>query len=165
MSKRKRNGTPPNRPRSTASSTDRQLPAQSNGRSVNGGRLTLQRVEARSYSGPLPPPEILAAYNEIVPGSAETIIAQFVAQGNHRMDLEKTVIHGDVSRSNWGLGAGFVLAAGTIVGSFSMIYLGKDVIGLAGIVMALGTLATAFVYGTFSRRKERAEKEKLRVDA
>jgi len=78
------------------------------------------------------------------------------------MDLERVVIHGDVRRSNWGLGAGFVLAAGTIAGSFYMIYLGKDIIGLAGIVMALGTLATAFVYGTISRRKERVEKEKLR---
>lgn len=156
MSKRKRNRTPTNRPRSTIPSADQQLPAQS------AGSVTVHRAQMKFHSGPLPSADLLAEYDSVVPGSAGKIIDQFVAQGRHRMDLERVVIHGDVRRSNWGLGAGFVLAAGTIAGSFYMIYLGKDIIGLAGIVMALGTLATAFVYGTISRRKERVEKEKLR---
>lgn len=163
MSKRKQNRTARNRiPRNNNPPAGQQLPAHSASGSTSGGSMTVRHTEMKAYSGPLPPPELLAEYDVIVQGSAGKIIDQFVAQGRHRMDLERVVIHGDVRRSNWGLGAGFVLAAGTIAGSFYMIYLGKDIIGLAGIVMALGTLATAFVYGTISRRKERIEKEKLR---
>ena len=43
-------------------------------------------IEARSeeFKGPLPHPEILRRYNEIVPGSAQSIIDSFVTEGDHR---------------------------------------------------------------------------------
>jgi uncharacterized membrane protein len=119
---------------------------------------------SKTYSGPVPPPELLAAYDEIVPGSAEKIINQFVAQGNHRMALEDTVIRGDQRRANWGLAAGFVLAMVTVVGSLYLAYLGKEFIGIGGLLISLGSLVGLFVAGTKSRRDERVEKEKLRSD-
>lgn len=158
MSKPKSNRTQSrNLQRSTGTATGKSLPAAA----VRSTSLTV----SQSYSGPVPPPEILAAYNEIVPGSAEQIINQFVAQGRHRMAMEDVVIKGDVRRANYGLAAGFVLAAGTIAGSFYMTYLGKEIVGIGGLLLSLGSLATAFIYGTVSRRRERVEKEKLRPDA
>src|SRR5688572_14191133 len=42
------------------------------------------RREYSKFSGPLPPPELLKEYNEVVPGCAEIIIDQFVEQSKHR---------------------------------------------------------------------------------
>ena len=40
------------------------------------------------FSGPLPPPEMLARYEEIVPGVAERIVVVVEEQHRHRMDIE-----------------------------------------------------------------------------
>lgn len=90
---------------------------------------------------------------------------QFTKQGDHRMSLEQLVIRADVQRSKWGLIAGFTLALLTIAGSFYMMYLGKETVGFGGVLVAIGSLVTTFIYGTVSRRKEREEKERLRQDA
>jgi uncharacterized membrane protein len=53
-------------------------------------------VFQRHFSGPLPPPEILAQYNEIVPGAAERILKMAEEQSAHRRGLEDKTI-----RRNW----------------------------------------------------------------
>jgi len=116
---------------------------------------------ASHFQGPLPPPELLKQYNEVIPGSAETIIEQFVAQGNHRRELEKMVIGGDIKRSNWGLAAGFTLGLVGLFGSFYVISIGHSLEGLATFLMALGTLVGSFIVVTRRRDKERKEKEEL----
>jgi uncharacterized membrane protein len=45
-----------------------------------------------SFTGPLPPPEVLAKYNETVPGLAERIICMAEQQAKHRQQIETTVI-------------------------------------------------------------------------
>src|ERR1700733_12152413 len=64
-------------------------------------------AEQRSYSGPIPPPEMLKEYDAIVPGSAGRILDTFHNQSHHRIELENKVINSDISRSNWGLATGF----------------------------------------------------------
>src|SRR5438876_1239737 len=70
---------------------------------------------ASSFSGPLPSPQILAAYDQIVPGTAARIIAMAETQAQHRQNLESTVIGGDVRRSWYGLWTGFVIGMAGIV--------------------------------------------------
>lgn len=159
-----------NRKKSTAKSPPRQssqLPAPSEPIRVPrgaGGTRTSSLSVTKTYSGPIPPPELLERYDQIVPGSAQTIIDQFTKQGDHRMSLEQLVIRADVQRSKWGLIAGFTLAIVTIIGSFYMMYLGKETVGFGGVLVAVGSLVTTFIYGTVSRRKEREEKERLRQE-
>ncbi len=119
-------------------------------------RMTIQQAEF--FSGPLPPPEILKRFNDIVPGSAERIIKMAEAQFEHRTDLEKKVINSDISRSKWGQILGFIIAiAGLIVAALISIY-GSQ---LAGGIIGVGTLASlvgVFMYGSKTRVKEREEK-------
>lgn len=119
--------------------------------------LAIQR--ASHFEGPLPPPELLKQYNEVIPKCAETIIEQFVAQGNHRRELEKMVIGGDVKRSNWGLVAGFTLGLVGLLGSFYVISIGYSLEGLATFLTALGVLVGSFIFVTRKRDKERKEKD------
>lgn len=46
-------------------------------------------IQASFMSGPLPPPEIMRGYNEILPGAAERIVAVFESEVAHRHDLER----------------------------------------------------------------------------
>jgi uncharacterized membrane protein len=54
------------------------------------GRMIRTEVrEAVSFSGPLPPPEVLRAYEEMLPGCATRIIEMAERQSAHRRELEQ----------------------------------------------------------------------------
>ena len=86
----------------------------------NRGLTTSQSADSQSaevriqaamrYSGPLPPPEALERYNQILPGAAERIIAMAESQHAHRQGLEKHVIESNVSAQRLGTILGFVVA-------------------------------------------------------
>lgn len=135
-------------------------PGNTAGRTNQNQALTRVQME-QHFTGPLPPPEFLAGYDEIVPGTAEKIINRFIEQGSHRMELEKLVVKGSNKRANWGLVAGFVVAMTTIVGAIYAMSLGYDVAGAAVVIASLASLVGTFLYGTKSRRDERVEKSKL----
>lgn len=116
-------------------------------------------IGSKFFSGPLPPPDLLKQYDEIVPGCAKTLIDQFVAQGDHRRMLEKSVILSDVSRANWGLIAGFTLALIGVIGSLYIMSTGKTTVGLTAFIVSLAPLVVAFLESTRRRRKERREKD------
>ncbi len=120
-----------------------------------------QQVTTRISVGPLPPPEILREYNEIVPGLADRIVAQAERQTDHRISTEAKVINSDMTRSKAGLACGFVLCVICIIGGIICVLWGHD---WAGTIIATGAvvgLATAFVYGTNMRKAERTEKTKI----
>lgn len=115
--------------------------------------------EERSFSGPLPHPEILRQFEQVVPGAAERIIKMAEDQSSHRRDLEKKVIDSDIERSKWGQILGFVLALVGLSVSGVVAVIGNP---WAGTVIGVGTIASlvsVFMYGTNSRRQERQEKE------
>ena len=43
----------------------------------------------KRFTGPIPPPEILHQYREVLPDAPERILSMAEKQQNHRMDLEK----------------------------------------------------------------------------
>ena len=48
------------------------------------------KIVSAHWSGPLPPPNELAAFDQIVPGGAERIFKQFEEEGDHRREMEKS---------------------------------------------------------------------------
>lgn len=121
------------------------------------GQIVRQEV-AMSFSGPLPPPEILKKYDEILPGAAERIIKMAEKQAEHRQSLEQQVIKSDVKNSKLGILCGFLIGIGGISGGVIVAIFGKQ--PLFGGILSFGSLAilaTVFVHGTESRRKERMQ--------
>ncbi len=112
-----------------------------------------------SFSGPLPPPEILKKFDDVVPGAAERIIKMAEGQFIHRTELEKKVIESDISRSKWGQILGFVIAVvGLVVSAVVAVYASAT----AGTIIGAGTLASlvgAFMQSTKGREKERQQKD------
>jgi len=123
-------------------------------------RTATLRAEQRIYSAPLPPPEHLAQYNQVLPGLAERIIAMVEKQSAHRQDIEARVVRSNVRNATIGQYLAFVLGAGTIGGSIWLVSIGRSLEGLGGIVTAIGALLGAFVYGKRSQRAELDQKRR-----
>lgn len=51
----------------------------------------------RAFQGPIPDPETLAAYEKIVPGSADRILMMAEKQGEHRRNLESRGLDAQIS--------------------------------------------------------------------
>lgn len=66
-----------------------------------------KRVVAASYSGPLPPPEWMDGYEQIMPGAGAQIMAMAANEQAHRQKME--------SRALW-LGYGDSLVAKVLTG-------------------------------------------------
>jgi len=115
------------------------------------------------YQGPIPPPELLREFDDVVPNGAERIFRQFELQSEHRRDLEKNVITQDQRRSNWGLASGTLVAVSAIVVCGIAAYKGQVTASLIGVFGTIATLASVFVYGTRERKKERIERAKAQT--
>jgi uncharacterized membrane protein len=116
------------------------------------------RVEQHYFAGPLPPPAVLAQYNEIVPNGAERIIAMAERQSAHRETLESQVVLGNASQQKMGSTYAFILSLIAISGGIYLIHDGRSVSGLVAILGDLATLAGVFVYSRESQKQERVEK-------
>lgn len=116
------------------------------------------QVKAYSFQGPLPPPQILHQYDEIIPGAAERIICAFEKQVQHRQDLEKNVITSDIRQAYLGSLLGFIIALSAIGSGTFLAYIGRPTEGIAAIISALAGIIGVFVVGSYQRRKEREQK-------
>jgi uncharacterized membrane protein len=118
---------------------------------------------SRSFSGPLPPPEALARYNDVVPGAAGRIIAMAEKQQEHRQELEQRVVFSNAETQKHGLHLGFVIAMTAILGGIWLISIGKETTGLVAIVTAIASLVGVFVYGKSEQKKELEKKSQAMV--
>lgn len=118
-----------------------------------------RQVQAFSFSGPLPPPQLLSQYNEVVPYGAERLMKMAEVQQTHRQDLEKTVVHGNVQSERRGQWMGlfisiFVITAGTYLAAT-----GKQITGGLLVGVDVVALASVFVYGKHSQRRQLDDKK------
>jgi uncharacterized membrane protein len=114
---------------------------------------------AESWSGPLPPPSALQQYENAIPGSAERMLVMAERQEEHRINIEKTQVTGELRRSYWGLAAGFVLSALVIGGGIFLVATGHDWAGATMIGLNLVGLASVFVYGSRMRHREEEQQD------
>lgn len=112
----------------------------------------------RSYSGPLPPPEVLERYNEILPGAAERIISLAESQHHHRQELEKCVITSNVKAQKLGTVLGFIVSMTVVIGGMFLIHEGKSTAGLATTLTALASLVGVFVWSKHEQQRDLQKK-------
>jgi uncharacterized membrane protein len=115
-------------------------------------------VAARSFSGPLPPPEILAGYEQIVPGAANRILTLLEHQTAHRQQLESVVIRGNVDAQKRGQWMAYSTGLMVLAAAVGLMLAGKAEVGAWVLFGDLLVFAGMFVLGKKSQQKERAEK-------
>jgi uncharacterized membrane protein len=132
--------------------------SRKHGRSVQSQGNQSTRIVAHKqefFAGPLPHPNILQKFEEVVPGSAARIIDWAENQTTHRQALEKRVIASDIFRANSGLICALVIALSGMWLGYLLIKEGFEITGSLFAGTTLLSLVTTFIYGSQSRRKER----------
>lgn len=115
-------------------------------------------IQISRFTGPLPPPEELAKYEQILAGAADRIIRMAEQQSAHRQSLEAVVIRGNATTQKWGLACAFTIAMSAIWGGIWISLKGMSGAGLTTIIVALVSLVGVFVYGKSGQKKELAKK-------
>lgn len=95
---------------------------------------------------PFPPPNWLAAYNDVLPNGADRVVSLTERQAAHRQWLER-----------WGLIFAFVIVLVVVGGGIGLLAAGKPVGGLVALIGGVGGLAGLFVY--------RERRQRTREDA
>jgi uncharacterized membrane protein len=123
------------------------------------GNLTISASKQEiTYSAPIPPPQIIAGWEQICPGSADRILKQFEGQSNHRQGLETKVVESNIKNESRGQIFAFILFLVLAIGGFFLIYAGKDWQGFVAIISALGAPTAMFIWGKSGGRKQLSAK-------
>ncbi len=140
-------------------------PSDTTARPVPEGREdALALVEVlQGFAGPLPAPEILAAYDEVLPGLAERIVRLTEREQQHRHELEKGELaflqqraHAEATRLSVGQWAGLGLACVLVMAGILFGYLGNHVAMGLVLLPALFEAIGRLVRASRRRRKEDA---------
>lgn len=103
------------------------------------------------YHGPIPHPNILRQFEEILPGSADRILRLSEEEQKHRHELENKIILHQAKIEPIGLFLGFILALTIIGGGIYLLINDKSAKGFVLILGGIGTIITPFI---FSKRKK-----------
>lgn len=101
-------------------------------------------ITERRFSGPLPPPEFLFAYKEILPGSPERILSMAEREQQHRHETEKTVVNKTMQQRSRGQWLGFSLAL--FFGVAALIFGLNGEVWLSGIFGTTTVISLAIIF-------------------
>ncbi len=112
----------------------------------------------RHHSGPLPSPEILAAYEKVLPGAAERIFGRFEAQSDHRMKMEADVVSSNTFSQRWSTILASVIALLVTAGTLFLTHEGRYAEGLSIFFVTLFSFLGTYVIGKKFQAEERRDK-------
>lgn len=120
---------------------------------VDGGEaldssLTRQVAVHQSYQGPIPPPAMLAAFEEIKPGLSERILRMAEVEGDHARLVERRALAAGITAELLGQLFGAGLAMLCLLASFRLAVSGSE-----WVAAILGGTTLTSVVAAFLRRK------------
>jgi len=118
-----------------------------------GNREQLEQLIgiSASYSGPIPPPSLLKAYDAIVPGSADRIMRWSESQTEHRQRLEREESRAEIAQ--FARGQHYALAIGVMVvaGAVACAWLGHPWVSGVLSVAGFGAIGAPAVINLIRR--------------
>ncbi|MCY4653622.1 MAG: DUF2335 domain-containing protein [Dehalococcoidia bacterium] len=111
-------------------------------------------VQQESWSGPLPPPDVLLEYN-FVENGAERLFRMAERQSEHRIDMATESLKADNSIATRGQWFGLIVVLAVLGLAAYMAYLGATAAAAAVVAIDVVGLATVFVYSRLSRQDTR----------
>lgn len=100
-----------------------------------------------SFSGPLPPPEVIRGYDQILPGGAERIFAMAEREQLFRHQLENTAVTGAILKDRRGQWMGFSITIIILLIASISAWRGNTTFAGALIAIDLIGLVSVFVLG------------------
>ena len=106
------------------------------------------------FLGPLPHPDHLREYENILPGSADRLMTMVEEQAQHRRQLEESVTTSNTKLETRGQILGFVIAMTALIGGGYIMASGQSVWGAAVAISAVAGLAGVFIWKSRARKRE-----------
>ena len=127
---------------------------------VSALNAEVHSVEFSAYSGPLPHPDILRSFEEIVPGAAQRIFVQFEEQSTHRRTMEADVISSGAFSQRIGSISASLIGLIGVGGGLWLAHEVKSLVGLTALFGTLTGLITTYLYKRKRQDQERDNKQK-----
>ena len=118
------------------------------------------KYEERRYISELPDPDDLAKIESLREGAVDLILKQYQAQAEHRREIEKRVVEGNIRQQNRGPLYGMILVLTALGCGTYLIATGRDAGGLATIITALAAPVAVFIGGRVMQYVERRDKRR-----
>lgn len=114
---------------------------------ILGGERNSKQIKkfASFFRGPLPPPSILAGYNQVKPGLADRIVKMAEKQQDHRINVVGKIVGSDINQSRNALIFAFIIALLIVGCGLFLIIRGNDVSGFILVISALVPIIYAFL--------------------
>lgn len=114
-----------------------------------------QEITESYFSGPLPHPEILERYNELIPNGADRITKLAENQNAHRISTETKLVDQGLIQSKRGQIFAFILGISGFVSATKLGITGHY--WLAGIIggSTVTSLVLAFIYGKYKPQQNK----------
>jgi uncharacterized membrane protein len=113
----------------------------------------------KSYSGPVPPAEMIAAYGQAIPNGGDRLFSMVEAQSAHRQKMEAAVIESQVKQSATGQWMAFWLALTLIAVGTCAFLTGHDAVANVIFGGTIVGLATTFIVGKHYQKQDLKEKK------
>ncbi len=112
-------------------------------------------ISHQSHSGPLPSPQTIKSYNNVVENGAERIFKMTENQSQHRIEMEKKIFTSQIKQSGIGQIFGFIIALVALVIAWDLAKANK--VAVASIIggTTVTGLVTIFVIGRKNKKKDR----------
>lgn len=114
----------------------------------------IRLVRAELYVGPLPPPEMMREYEDILPGASERIFVQFEEQGRHRRRIEADRLQTAKWQSLLATVTGTVIAILALWIGREFVREGESAWAFALVVLTITMLCGVFVIGKYLTKVE-----------
>ncbi|WP_444878207.1 DUF2335 domain-containing protein [Citrobacter koseri] len=121
---------------------------------LESGKFQAMVSHETSFSGPLPPPEIIRDYDKILPGGAERIFAMAEKEQAHRHNIDSTAVNGAISKDKRGQWMGFSIAV--IILAIASVFAWRGNTTFAGTLIAIDLLGLVSVF-VLGRRLPKSE--------
>lgn len=103
-------------------------------------------IQNHEFSGPIPPPDLLKAYRDVVPDGADRIIRMAEKEQSHRHSIESRIVEIRSRGELLGQIFGFTLGLSAVVGGLWLVNSGKQVTGLSSFFSGLAVLVGVYWY-------------------
>ena len=131
-----------------------QIPDADKGRVIAAMCTTL-----KIHQGPLPDPETLRSYDEIIPNGADRVMTMTENQSNHRISIEDKVITGQLKESKLGQIFGVIIGLTAIICGTICILFDHQISGTIIGGVGLTGLVSVFVIGKTMQKRDLKNKQ------
>lgn len=121
-------------------------------------KVVVQAIK-EEFSGPIPHPDIIEKYEQILPGAADRIISMAEKQASHRQDMEKMMIKSEARDGLLGVVFAFLLGVGCLIACVVVVCLVPKSAGAMASaflgVTGIGSITTSFIKSTRSAKQKK----------